>query len=168
MQTTRLPHGPCHRVGRLSTPRVTGRVCILSAKRSPFKVGNELDGQPLAPILFNKPTRRLRSACCARATTGHAATLPPISVMNSRRFNAIPRSRQAPPAAAIGILFVFNVFETMTSKFSHSPKADMQLLHLNQQSCSVVARSPRFRLQRRACDPTVDNSARVPVASVRM
>ena len=28
-----------------------------------------------------------RSPCCARAASGHAATAPPSSVMNSRRFN---------------------------------------------------------------------------------
>jgi uncharacterized protein YchJ len=26
-------------------------------------------------------------ACCARAASGHAAAAPPMSVMNSRRFN---------------------------------------------------------------------------------
>jgi hypothetical protein len=32
--------------------------------------------------------RRIRSICCARATSGHAtATVPPSSVMNCRRFN---------------------------------------------------------------------------------
>ena len=28
--------------------------------------------------------RRIRSACCARAASGHAAAVPPSSVMNSR------------------------------------------------------------------------------------
>src|SRR5215813_11127607 len=31
------------------------------------------------------PMRRTRSACCARAASGHAAAAPPRSVMNSRR-----------------------------------------------------------------------------------
>ena len=30
-------------------------------------------------------SRRIRSACCARAASGHAAAAPPSSVMNSRR-----------------------------------------------------------------------------------
>ena len=30
--------------------------------------------------------RRIRSPCCARAASGHAAAAPPMSVMNSRRF----------------------------------------------------------------------------------
>ena len=34
--------------------------------------------------------RRIRSACCARAASGHAAAAPPRSVMNSRRFIAAP------------------------------------------------------------------------------
>jgi hypothetical protein len=34
---------------------------------------------------INAPTRRMRSACCARAASGQAAA-PPSSVMNSRRF----------------------------------------------------------------------------------
>src|ERR1700694_2670422 len=29
--------------------------------------------------------RRIRSPCCARATSGHAAAAPPSTVMNSRR-----------------------------------------------------------------------------------
>ena len=29
--------------------------------------------------------RRIRSACCAHATSGHAAAAPPSSEMNSRR-----------------------------------------------------------------------------------
>jgi hypothetical protein len=31
------------------------------------------------------PMRRIRSGCCARAASGHAAAAPPSSVMNSRR-----------------------------------------------------------------------------------
>ena len=33
----------------------------------------------------NTPMRRISSGCCASATTGHAATAPPSSVMNSLR-----------------------------------------------------------------------------------
>jgi hypothetical protein len=35
---------------------------------------------------MNTPMRRNRSRCCARAAIGHAAAVPPRSVMNSRRF----------------------------------------------------------------------------------
>jgi hypothetical protein len=31
--------------------------------------------------------RRIGSDCCPRVAIGHAATAPPMSVMNSRRFN---------------------------------------------------------------------------------
>jgi len=31
------------------------------------------------------PTLRARSACCARAASGHVAAVPPMSVMKSRR-----------------------------------------------------------------------------------
>src|SRR6516225_5125615 len=40
------------------------------------------------------PIRRVRSACCARAPSGHAAA-PPTSIMNSRRFNPITSSVRA-------------------------------------------------------------------------
>ena len=36
--------------------------------------------------LMSTPMRRIRSPCCARAASGHAAAAPPSSVMNSRRF----------------------------------------------------------------------------------
>ena len=42
------------------------------------------------------PISRTRSACCARATIGHAAAAPPSSVMNSRRFMARPLRPEAP------------------------------------------------------------------------
>ena len=34
---------------------------------------------------ISTPMRRMRSGCCARAASGHAAAAPPRSVMNSRR-----------------------------------------------------------------------------------
>ena len=37
--------------------------------------------------------RRIRSRCCARAASGHAAAAPPSSVMNSRRLIQSPRRR---------------------------------------------------------------------------
>jgi hypothetical protein len=36
---------------------------------------------------MSTPTRRIRSPCCARALSGHAATAPPARAMKSRRFN---------------------------------------------------------------------------------
>ena len=39
--------------------------------------------------------RRIRSACCARAASGHAAAAPPSSVMNSRRLHSITSSARA-------------------------------------------------------------------------
>ena len=40
-----------------------------------------------AVLNVSTPTRRIRSACCPRATTGHAAA-PASPAMNSRRFMA--------------------------------------------------------------------------------
>src|SRR5262245_40539173 len=39
------------------------------------------------------PTRRIRSPCCARTASGHAAAAPPSSVMNWRLFTRSPRRR---------------------------------------------------------------------------
>ena len=38
-----------------------------------------------ALVPMSTPMRRMRSPCCARAASGHAAAAPPSSVMNSRR-----------------------------------------------------------------------------------
>ena len=35
-----------------------------------------------AALGINTPMRRIRSGCCARAASGHAAAAPPMSVMN--------------------------------------------------------------------------------------
>jgi hypothetical protein len=35
---------------------------------------------------MSTPMRRIRSACCARAASGHPAAAPPSSVMKARRF----------------------------------------------------------------------------------
>ena len=45
-----------------------------------------IGSRPAPPI--STPMRRIRSGCCARAASGHAATVPLSSVMNSRRFIA--------------------------------------------------------------------------------
>ena len=37
------------------------------------------------------PTRVI-AGCCARAVSGHAAAVPPMSVMNSRRLTDLPRA----------------------------------------------------------------------------
>jgi hypothetical protein len=39
------------------------------------------------------PMRRMRSRCCARVGSGHAAAAPPSSVMTARRFTRSPRRR---------------------------------------------------------------------------
>jgi hypothetical protein len=43
-------------------------------------------------LLESTVMRRTRSPCCARAASGHAATAPPSSVMNSRRLVCRERS----------------------------------------------------------------------------
>src|SRR6516162_5563483 len=43
--------------------------------------------------------RRIRSRCCARATSGHAVAVPAIPLMKSRRRIASPRLRSTPTAA---------------------------------------------------------------------
>ena len=45
--------------------------------------------------------RRIRSACCARAASGHAAAAPPSSVMNSRRYHSITSSARARSVAGM-------------------------------------------------------------------
>jgi len=42
-------------------------------------------------IAISTPIRRMRSRCCARAASGHAAAAPPRSAMNVRRFTRSPR-----------------------------------------------------------------------------
>ena len=46
----------------------------------------------LRTLVMSTPMRRTRSACCARATTGHAAELPSLA-MNSRRRIGHPPGR---------------------------------------------------------------------------
>src|SRR5262245_2114258 len=50
-----------------------------------------------AARLINTPTRRIRSRCCARATSGHVAAAPPMSVMNPRRRMGLPSIRGSYP-----------------------------------------------------------------------
>ena len=48
-----------------------------------------MDSGSSAARFMSTPIRRIRSPCCARAATGHAAAAPPMSLMNSRRRIAI-------------------------------------------------------------------------------
>jgi hypothetical protein len=77
--------------------------------------------------------RRIRSACCARAASGHIAT-PPANVMNSRRLIACPlrlrtqdivpvqpRSVKG-PMSALGHKWTFAMQKRMSAL---PPKADM-------------------------------------------
>src|SRR5262249_13827237 len=51
---------------------------------------------------WSTPIRRIRSACCACAASGHTAVAPPMSVMNSRLFTRSPRRRGPAASAALG------------------------------------------------------------------
>ena len=53
-----------------------------------------------ALMLMSTPMRRIRSPCCPRAASGHAAAAPPSSVMNSRLFIQSPRRRGRAATAA--------------------------------------------------------------------
>jgi hypothetical protein len=72
---------------------------------------------------INAPTCRIRSACCARATSGHAAALP-CPAMNSCRRILDPRADQRKPtvclvkiAAGVHVLRVaFGILEQETVK----------------------------------------------------
>jgi hypothetical protein len=44
---------------------------------------------------------RTRLACCARAESGHAMTVPPTSVMNSRRLIGFPKPEDVTLAYAV-------------------------------------------------------------------
>jgi hypothetical protein len=56
------------------------RLCRNAAMRA-------CDSESSAAEAMSTPMRGIRSGCCARAASGHAAAAPPSSVMNSRRFN---------------------------------------------------------------------------------
>jgi hypothetical protein len=43
------------------------------------------DSGSSAARFMSTPIRRIRSGCCARVASGHAAAAPPSSVMNWRR-----------------------------------------------------------------------------------
>ena len=64
------------RCGRRSSP-------IAAAPAGTPRCGPALPDRP-RPSSMSTPMRRIRSGCCARAASGHAAA-PPSSVMNSRR-----------------------------------------------------------------------------------
>jgi hypothetical protein len=46
---------------------------------------------------WSSPTLRLHAGCCACAASGHAAAVPPTSVMNSRRRILVPKTRALHP-----------------------------------------------------------------------
>ncbi len=46
--------------------------------------------------------RRMRSLCCARAASGHAAAAPPTSEMNSRRLMGVPLPPSVQPYHVAG------------------------------------------------------------------
>ena len=50
---------------------------------------------------MSTPTFRMRSGCCARATSGHVATAPPSTAMTSRRFIRSPRRRGRAASGAL-------------------------------------------------------------------
>src|SRR6516164_8808035 len=61
-------------------------------------------------MLKSTPIRRMRSRCCPRAASGHAAAAPLSSVMNSRRFSwsdciRCPQAGRTHAAQQTGILF---------------------------------------------------------------
>src|SRR6516164_4254185 len=67
--------------------------------------------------------RRMRSLCCARAASGHAAA-PPTSVMNSRRLIASPQgSEQGIVAGQTGRL---EVDKTALGDVRFGSKADIE------------------------------------------
>src|SRR5262249_6804560 len=55
-----------------------------------FGVEDELNHVPVSAWV-QKQTRRMRSPCCARATSGHAAAVPAITFMKSLRLMSYPR-----------------------------------------------------------------------------
>ena len=48
--------------------------------------------------------RRIRSPCCARAASGHAAAAPPRSVMNSRRRIVAPELKTGDRSKSLTVL----------------------------------------------------------------
>jgi hypothetical protein len=72
------PHRKSIRTLRASVQPTSASACA-NAEMIVFTTGS-LSSRPVST-----PMRRTRSACCARATTGHAAELP-SPAMNARRF----------------------------------------------------------------------------------
>ena len=61
--------------------------------------------------------RRIRSGCCARAASGHAAAAPPSSVMNSRRSHSITSSARASSVGGTSRPSALAVLRLMTSSY---------------------------------------------------
>src|SRR5215831_12036905 len=81
-----------HGVGYSSPEEPTSVVTVTSGtpRKAPFGLVRErLDGVLIAGA--SRTFICIRSGCCARATSGHAAAAPPSSVMKSRRFTSSMR-----------------------------------------------------------------------------
>ena len=86
---------------RSASPRPSGYRSARCGHR-PAQLLQPLHGTPLrractsgsSAASMSTPMRRIRSGCCARAASGHAAA-PPSSVMNSRRSHSITSSARA-------------------------------------------------------------------------
>jgi len=80
------PAASPHSHALASGPHVARRLMCSNAARRATDSGSS------SARTMKTPMRRIRSACCARAASGHAAA-PPSSVMKSRRFIASRSSR---------------------------------------------------------------------------
>ena len=59
--------------------------------------------------------RRIRSGCCARDASGHAAAAPPSSVMKSRRAHSITSSARASSVGGTSRPSAFAVLRLISS-----------------------------------------------------
>ena len=73
-------------------------------------------GKGAEGVLRSKPTTGI-IACCARATSGHDAAVPPSSVMSSRRFTQSPRRRGRARVGGTSRPSALAVFRLMTSSY---------------------------------------------------
>src|SRR5262245_23045702 len=76
-----------------------------------------------APVDRRTPTRRTRSACCARAASGHAATEPAITWMKSRRL-------MQPPPGLTTRLILFKVQPSRHAVGPSKSSVTKSLVHL--------------------------------------
>jgi hypothetical protein len=72
----------------MNSRRLAERIACRAPSQGPQHNGLARISQGLAALRdFNPTYRRIRSPCCARAASGHAAAAPANSAMKSRRFN---------------------------------------------------------------------------------